>query len=60
MKILFDRCINKYFDKLFTKRQFICTTSKKQLICVFPFRGKKPLGITERLIQFKEHNRIVN
>ena len=44
-----DRCIKMYFDKVFIKHANICIMPKKELVCVFPFLGRKPLEIKKRL-----------
>ena len=38
-----------YLDKVFIKRPNICIVPKKELVCVFPFLGRKSLEIKKRL-----------
>ena len=38
-----------YLHKVFIKRPNICIVPKKELVCVFPFLGKKSLEIKKRL-----------
>ena len=38
-----------YLDKVFIKHANICILPKKELICVFPFLGRKSLEIKKRL-----------
>ena len=44
-KNFMDRCIKMYLDKVFVKHPSICVLPKKELVCVFPFLGKKSLEI---------------
>ena len=44
-----DRCIKVYLDKVFIKHPNISVVPKKELVCVFPFLGKKSLEIEKRL-----------
>ena len=44
-KNFMDRCIKMYLDKVFVKHPSICVVPKKELVCVFPFLGKKSLEI---------------
>ena len=44
-----DCCIKIYLDKVFIKHPEICVVSKKELVCVFSFLGKKSLEIKEWL-----------
>ena len=48
-KNLVDRCIKSYLHKVFVKRPNICIVPKKELVCVFPFLGRKSLEIKKRL-----------
>ena len=43
------RCIKMYLDKVFIKHPSICVRPKKELVCVFPFLGRKSLEIKKRL-----------
>ena len=36
-----DFCIKKYLDKVFIKNKVVLKASKKELICILPFFGKK-------------------
>ena len=38
-----------YLDKLFIEHPNICIMPEKELVCVFPFLGKKSLEIKKRL-----------
>ena len=38
-----------YLDKVFIKHPNICVVSKKELVSVFPFLGRKSLEIKKRL-----------
>ena len=45
-----DRCIKIFSDKVFIKHANICIVpKKKELVCVFPYLGKKSLEIKKRL-----------
>ena len=44
-----DRCIKMYIDKVFIRHSNICIVPKKELVCVFPFLGRKSLKIKKRL-----------
>ena len=73
-KNLVDRCIKISLDKVFIKHLNICIVPKKELVCVFPFLGKKSLEIKKRLqkaiertlpycklkVNFKSPSKIVN
>ena len=48
-KNFIDRCIKMYLDKVFIKHPNICVVPKKELVCVFPFLGRKPLENKKRL-----------
>ena len=48
-KNFIDRCIKMYLDKVFIKHPNICVVPKKELVCVFPFFGRKSLEIKKRL-----------
>ena len=47
-KNLVDRCLKMYLHKVFIKRPNICIAPKKELVCVFPFLGRKSLEIKHR------------
>ena len=49
LKNFVDRCIKVYLDQVFIKHPNICTVSKKELVCAFPFLGRKSLEIKKRL-----------
>ena len=42
-KGIVDFCIKKYLDKVFIKKEVVLKASKKELICVLPFLGKKSM-----------------
>ena len=44
-----DRCIKMDLGKVFIKHPNICVVPKKELVCVFPFLGKKSLEIKKQL-----------
>ena len=46
-----DCWIKMYLDKVFIKHPNICIAPKKELVCVFPFLGKKSLGIKKQLLK---------
>ena len=48
-KNLVDPWIKMYLHKVFIKRPNICIVPKKELVCVFPFLGRKSLEIKKRL-----------
>ena len=48
-KNFIDCCIKIYLDKVFIKQPNICIAPRKELVCVFPFLGKKSLEIKKRL-----------
>ena len=41
LKSFFDFCLKKSLDKIFIKKKLVLKASKKELICVLPFLGKK-------------------
>ena len=49
LKNFIDRCMKIYLDKVFIKNTSICIVPKMELLCVFPFVGKKSLEIKKRL-----------
>ena len=44
-----NSCIKIYLDKVLIKYPNICIVTKKELVCVFPFLGKKSLEIKKLL-----------
>ena len=48
-KNFIDRCIKMCLGKVFIKHPNICVVPKKELVCVFPFLGRKSLEIRKRL-----------
>ena len=48
LKNVADFCIKKYLDKVFMKNKVVLKASKKELICILPFLGKK-VNATENL-----------
>ena len=38
-----DKCVKRFLDKIFIEKKTFLTSSKKQLVCVLPFIGKKSL-----------------
>ena len=55
-KSFVDFCINKYLDKVFIKKEVVLKASKKELICVLPFLGKKSMQLRTRLVNSTESN----
>ena len=55
-KSLVDFCIKKYLDKVFIKKEVVLKASKKELICVPPFLGKKSMQLRTRLVNSIESN----
>ena len=56
-KSFVDFCIKKYLDKVFIKKKkVVLTASKKELICVLPFLGKKSMQLRTRSVNFIESN----
>ena len=55
-KIFFDFCIKKYLNKVLIKKKVVLKASKKELICVFPFLGKKSMQLRTRLVNSIESN----
>ena len=49
-------CIKKYLDKIFIKKEVVLKASKKELICVLSFLGKKSLQSRTRLVNYIENN----
>ena len=49
-KSFVDFCIKKYLDKVFIKKKVVLKASKKELICVLPFLGKKSMQLRTRLV----------
>ena len=49
-------CSKKYLDKVFTNKEVVLIASKKLLICVFLFIGKKSLQLRTRLVNSIENN----
>ena len=44
-KSFVDFCIKKYLDKVFIKKEVVLKASKKELICILPFLGKKSMQL---------------
>ena len=55
-KSFVDLCIKKYLDTVFIKKEIVLKASKKELICVLPFIGKKSLQLRTRLVNSIENN----
>ena len=51
-----DFCIKKYLDKVFIKKKVVLKASKKELICVLPFLGKKSMQLRTGLVNYIESN----
>ena len=55
-KSFVDFCIKKYLYKVFIKKELLLKASKKELICILPFIGKKSLQLRTCLVNSKESN----
>ena len=55
-KSFVDFCIKKYLDKVFIKKKVVLKASKKELICVLPFLGKKSMQLRTRLVNSIENS----
>ena len=55
-KIFVDFCIKKYLEKVFIKKKVVLKASKKELICILPFLGKKSMQLRTRLVNSIESN----
>ena len=55
-KSFVDFCIKKYLDKVFIKKEMVLKASKKELICVLPFLGKRSMQLRTRLVNSIESN----
>ena len=55
-KSFVDFCIKKYLDKVFIKNEVLLKASKKELICVLPFLGKRSMQLRTRLVNSIESN----
>ena len=51
-----DFCIKKYLEKVLIKKEVVLKTSQKELICVFPFLGKKSIQLGISLVNSIESN----
>ena len=51
-----DFCIKKYLDKVFIKKKVVLKVSKKELICLLPFIGKKSMQLRTHLVNSTESN----
>ena len=51
-----DNCVERFLDKVFIKKKSFLTASKKELVCVLPFIGKKSLQLRSRLVKFIQGN----
>ena len=49
-------CIKKYLDNVLVQKEVVLECSKKELICVLSFTGKKSLQLRTRLVSSKENN----
>ena len=50
-----DNCVKRFLVKVFIKKKSFLTASKKELVCVLPFIGKKSLQLNQDwLSPFKE------
>ena len=51
-----DKCVKRFLDKVFVEKKTFLTASKKQLVCVLPFTGKKSLQLRSRLVKSIQGN----
>ena len=51
-----DKRVKRLIDKVFIEKKTFLTTSKKQLVCVLPFIGKKSLQLRSRLVKSIQGN----
>ena len=51
-----DKCVKRFLDKVFIEKKTFLTASKKQLVCVLPFIGKKLLQLRSRLVKSIQGN----
>ena len=56
LKSFIDFCIKKYLDKVFIKKEVVLELSKKELICILPFLGKKSMQLRTCLVNSIESN----
>ena len=49
-KSFVDLCIKKYLDNVFIKNEVVLKASKKELICVLPFLGKRSMQLKTLLV----------
>ena len=55
-KSFVDFCIKQYLNKVFIKKKVVLKASKKELICILPFLGKKSMQLSTRLVNSIESN----
>ena len=55
-KSFIDFCIKSYLDKVFIKKEVVLQASKKELICIRPFLGKKSMQLRTCLVNSIESN----
>ena len=51
-----DKCVKRFLDKVFVEKKTFLTASKKQLLCVLPFIGKKSLQLRSRSVKSIQGN----
>ena len=51
-----DNCVKRFLDKVFIAKKTFLTVSKKELVCVLPFIGKKSLQLRSRLVKSIQGN----
>ena len=49
-------CVKRFLDKVFIEKKTFLTASKKELVCVLPFIGKKSLQLRSRLVKSIQEN----
>ena len=55
-KSFVDFCIKKYLDKVFIKKEVVLKASKKELVCILAFLGKRSMQLRTRLVNSIESN----
>ena len=48
-----DVCVTKFLDRLTIDEKVFALATKKELVCVLPFMGKKSFQITSKLVKFE-------
>ena len=51
-----DNCVKRFLDKVYIRKKVFFSVSKKELVCVLPFIGKKSLQLRSRLVKSVQQN----